>query len=723
MLTLSKAFRRMLYANKREYLAFADITLTNRRTISLTNTRIWTGGFSVEDAVSEDDSFTAVGAAIMGAATLIINNIDEAYSSYDFTNAKVVLSVGMQVEGSTGTYTEKIRKGTYTVDDASYNGATISLSLLDNMELFDRDYSTNTLKYPATLKQIVSNACTRCGVTLATTSFPHDDYVVQTRPSTKDSVTYRDVIGWSAAIAGCFAKCNANGQLEIAWFKQEEFEQSGAGYDGGDFTKTYSQYTTGDNLDGGNFNPWDDTYDSGTFTSTDEIEDLDGGTLTDYSPGIAFDGGLFNPWNGDLDGYDAGFFTDDNPLHYISSLYSQNVSMDDTVITGINIIVAVNDDTGTYTQTYKAGTTGYVIDIENNDFITEDTAQDIADWLGEQLIGLRFRKSSVTHADDPSIESGDIGILWDRKGTEHRILITRTTFSIGAPQTTVCGADTPLRNSATKYSALTKTYTTARKALNTETVARQAAIQDLSSQIADSSGMYITTTGSGSSLICYVHDKSTLSSSKVVLELTPTRWRGTANYRGASTVWTSGTDINWTYISNLIETNGLSGAWIKRGTIADSNSRLAINVETGTIMMKKGSINLGEGVFQVDDNGRLIASDSQLKGTMYNGSDAALHIEMINGGLKAGYADAYTALIDFSAEFSGGSYTGRGLKIESDGAIALKTDQLWTRRSDIANGAFVQTKTEKISYTDDEGNTSHLFFVNGLLCNTSWEDP
>lgn len=719
MLTLSKAFRRMLFANKREYIASAEITLTNYRRLSFSNTRIWSGGFSVEDAVSEDDSFTAVGAAIMGAATLIINNIDEAYSSYDFTNAKVALYVGMQVEGATGTYTERVQKGTYIVDDATYNGATIALSLLDNMELFDRPYSTSYLRYPATLKQIVTDACNRCGVTLATTSFPHDDYVVQTRPSDKDSITYRDVIGWAAAIAGCFARCNAVGRLEIAWFNQDEFEHWSAGYDGGDFTKNYSRYTTGDTLDGGNFKPWDDSYDSGEFTSTETIEDLDGGTLTDYSPGVAMDGGLFNPWNGNLDGYNAGLFSDENPMHYITSLYSQNVSMDDTVITGVNVIVQVNDDSGTYTKTYSKGSAGYVIDVENNDFITVDTAQDIANWLGEKLIGLRFRKSSVTHADDPSIEAGDIGILYDKKGNAHPILITRTAFSIGAPQTTVCGADTPLRNSATKYSALTKTYTAARKALNTETVARQTAIQDLTSQIADSSGFYYTKSGSGNSIVMYMHDRPALSNSKVVFEMTKTRWRGTSNYRGSSTVWDIGMESGWDYLKGLIEANGLSGTWVKRGTIADAGNNTAFNVETGFFMMKKGSINIGDGTFRVDSDGKLIATDSTLKGTMYNGSEDGLHIELKDGGLKAGYGDTFSGLIAFSALFSG-EYEGRGLKIESDGAVAVKTDQLWIRRSDIADGEFVQARTEKISYTDEDGNVSHLFFVNGLLCNTSW---
>ena len=76
MKNLSKEFRQALYNDERNYLAYADITLANNTVLNLTNSEIWTGGFSYEESVSEDNSFTAVGSAIMGSATLIINNIN-----------------------------------------------------------------------------------------------------------------------------------------------------------------------------------------------------------------------------------------------------------------------------------------------------------------------------------------------------------------------------------------------------------------------------------------------------------------------------------------------------------------------------------------------------------------------------------------------------------------------------------------------------------------------
>ena len=111
MISVSKGFRRKLFFDERDYIAHATITLVNGRQLNLTNDRIWIGGFSIEDAISEDDSFTAVGSTVMGAATVTINNMDEAYSSYSFADAKVILEVGLTVENSE----EKIRKGRGTI--------------------------------------------------------------------------------------------------------------------------------------------------------------------------------------------------------------------------------------------------------------------------------------------------------------------------------------------------------------------------------------------------------------------------------------------------------------------------------------------------------------------------------------------------------------------------------------------------------------------------------
>ena len=325
MINLSRAFRQELFYNRRNYLTYADITLSTGRTLSLTNTQIWSGGFSTEDAVSEDNSFTALGSTIMGAATLVINNMTEAYSNYDFTNAKVVLYVGMTFKVNGSTRTEKIKKGTYTVDETSYNGGTITLSLLDYMEQFDRPYSNSTLSYPNTLDAIVRDACNKCGVSLNTYTFPHRDYVVQNRPE-DEAITFREVIGWAACIAGCFARCNVDGKLELKWFDQTTLESRTNVIDGG---RSFS--SSGTLIDGGGFD-------------------------TDY------------------DVIDGGNLADDDGMHYVHSLYSQDISVDDVIITGVHITVKDETEEGkSSTKEFNSGRKGYVIGIENNDFGTGKT--------------------------------------------------------------------------------------------------------------------------------------------------------------------------------------------------------------------------------------------------------------------------------------------------------------------------------------------------------------
>lgn len=680
MINLSRAFKRELYYNRRNYLSFADITLSNGRTISLTDTQIWSGGFSLEDAVSEDNSFTALGSTIIGAATLIINNMDERYSGHDFTNAKVNLYVGMNLKDGNTTRLEKIRKGVYTVDGTSYNGGTITLTLLDNMEQFDRPYTTN-LVYPSTLDAIVRDACLKCGVSLNTYDFPHKDYVVQERPQ-NDSTTYREVIGWAAAIAGCFARCNRDGKLELKWFNQTALENRTNVIDAGE-----SFNTTGSLIDGGGFN-----------TSYDLI---DGGNLYD-----------------------------DDGMHYIHSLYSQDISMDDVVITGVAVTVKDETDEGTSaTKTFTSGSDGYVIGIDNNDFITTETAQDVVTWLGAQLIGLTFRKSSVTHANDPSIEAGDIGILWDRKDREHPILITRSNFAIGTSQTTVCGAETPSRNNATRYGWATKAYVESRKELNKEKTIRELMLKDLSDKLAAHSGLYSTIeTGENGGKIYYLHDMPTLDESAIVWKMTTEAWGVTTNYnKGVNTQWNGGMTVDGDVIARILSAIGVNADWITTGTLQDPNGNVMFNLSTGTLTMNKGSINIGNGQFKVSESGKLTCQGADIQGTFNAGSSSGKWIRLNNSGeLAGGYGSTQYGYIDFSAniyDYSMSQYL-KGIQIQGD-ILRINTYRIAAVQSSNVSTQTINGGTGWLQFVESvQGNSdgsitwyyNSVRFINGLMC-------
>lgn len=230
-----------------QYLKYADITLTDGTVLNLTSANLWQNGMEFEDSVSGDNGFN-IGSAIINVLNLTINNFDGQYSDYDFDGAEVICYVGLQIEDedtselldsdgeqildSTGdtiivhknTVIEKTRICTATVvEQPEDETVTIDLTCEDNMRKFDRNYSDSKLKYPATRGQIVRDACEVCGVTLQTTSFDRDDYIVQTRPS-DDALTFRQVLQWVAQIGCQWLRCDEYGRLCVKWYDTEKID-------------------------------------------------------------------------------------------------------------------------------------------------------------------------------------------------------------------------------------------------------------------------------------------------------------------------------------------------------------------------------------------------------------------------------------------------------------------------------------------------------------------
>ena len=216
MRNLSTEFKEQQNSGNRNYLKYADFTFTDGSTLSITDKDLWSNGFKFEDAVSQSGSFD-IGAAIVNKLTLQINNFSGKYTDYIWDGARVVCHIGLEL--STGI--EKIRICTMTVTDAPYqNTAIISLACEDSMRLFDRDYSESKLSYPATRLQIIQDACEVCGVTLQSTRFDNDDFIIQNRPD-DSSITFRQVIAWVAQMGCQWAKTDAYGRLCIGWYEKE----------------------------------------------------------------------------------------------------------------------------------------------------------------------------------------------------------------------------------------------------------------------------------------------------------------------------------------------------------------------------------------------------------------------------------------------------------------------------------------------------------------------
>lgn len=549
MINVSAAWHRALANDQRDYQIEIQVTLKNGRVRTITNSRIWNGTFKIDDAVSSDNDFQ-VGSAIINKCNFSLNLIGGGiFMGERLMGAEVIVSISVQTDSGL----ETIRKGTYViVNDPTYSGELMNIECYDNMYFFDVPYSQNNTTYPATADTIVREMCTDLGVTLNTYDFPNKNTVIEERP-TEEATTYREVLSYVAQICGCFARFNTYGELELKWYNQSELTNAMTGLDGGGFDPG-NPYISGDAADGGSFNPW--------------------------STGDAVDGGGFS-WG--------------TSLHYLAAAYSRDMSNDDVVITGIKIYVKTKEANGTSQaiKEYMSGTSGYLIEIKDNPFITESNAQAIANRLGQQLIGFTFRKAKISHGSDPSIEAGDVAIVFDRQtqsltpvmGQAHPIVISRTVFSTGGSQETISSAQTPARNSAPRYTAEVKNYVELRERIRNERTTRQQAESDLRNAIANANGLYETqvtdqTTGA---VTTYMHNKSLLSESDIQIMVSDA---GVTVTPDGGTNW-YGLRVNGDLIARILAVIGINADWINTGQLvikdANDNVTLFADADTGDV--------------------------------------------------------------------------------------------------------------------------------------------
>lgn len=215
----SSAFRAALKDDNRNFSGFCTITLASGKSIPIDDSQLWDNGFVIDDSTSNTGGFD-IGSAIVQKFTLRLNNMYDNFTECDFTGA-VISNVKVSLD--LGDKQESVPKGIFTVNDTSYDGDIITLECLDNMHKFDVNYSKSNLTYPATLLQIVQDACRCCGVTLATDSlqFEYYNYVIQKKPD-DNTMTFRDVLAWVGQISGHFWKCNKSGQLSAGWYNMSD---------------------------------------------------------------------------------------------------------------------------------------------------------------------------------------------------------------------------------------------------------------------------------------------------------------------------------------------------------------------------------------------------------------------------------------------------------------------------------------------------------------------
>lgn len=533
MRDISNRFKNEQDNDNRNYLKYADITLTDGTIINLTNADFWSNGMKFEDSVSDDNTFK-IGSANINTLNLSINNFDGKYTDYDFTDATVICYIGIELEpedtsallditgdkilDTTGNeiivhknaLIEKIRICTMTVIDTPYQNTTIiELECEDNMRKFDRDYSASKLKYPATRKQIIQDACKVCGVTLDTLNFYQDSYQIPARPD-DEALTFRQVIAWTCQIGCQYARCDKYGRLTIKWY---------------------------------------DT----------EIADANRVTI--------------NSTNG---------FTP---------------NLDDVVITGVQVTEYLEStSTDEEASSYLYGEEGYVLKISGNKLIPQGTGEVVANMIGEKCVGMSFRPFETECLTDIVLEAGDAVLITDRKGNKYKSYLTNVVLQPGTFEQISCNAESAARNSSKTYSLVTQAAVDARKSVWRERTTREQALQEFKDRLDNSTGVYTTVqTQQDGSQIFYLHDKPTLAESKAVWKMTAEAWGvstdGGQTWNGGMTV--DGDTI--VRILNAVGVNAdwINAGAI---TVTDTDGSIIFSVDMDTkSVYLDGSVQIGGG--------------------------------------------------------------------------------------------------------------------------------
>lgn len=533
MRDISDRFKNEQNNDNRNYLKYADITLTDGTVINLTNADFWSNGMKFEDSVSDDNTFN-IGSANINTLNLSINNFDGKYTDYDFTDATVICYVGIELEpedtsalldttgdkilDTTGNeiivhknaLIEKIRICTMTVIDTPYQNTTIiELECEDNMRKFDRDYSASKLKYPATRKQIIQDACKVCGVTLDTLNFYQDSYQIPARPD-DEALTFRQVIAWTCQIGCQYARCDKYGRLTIKWY---------------------------------------DT----------EIADANRVAI--------------NSTNG---------FTP---------------NLDDVVITGVQVTEYLEStSTDEEASSYLYGEEGYVLKISENKLIPQGTGEVVANMIGEKCVGMSFRPFETECLTDIVLESGDAVLITDRKGNKYKSFLTNVVLQPGSFEQISCNAESAARNSSKTYSLVTQAAVDARKSVWRERTTREQALQEFKDRLDNSTGVYTTVqTQQDGSQIFYLHDKPTLAESRAVWKMTAEAWGvstdGGQTWNGGMTV--DGDTI--VRILNAVGVNAdwINAGAI---TVTDTDGSIIFSVDMDTkSVYLDGSVQIGGG--------------------------------------------------------------------------------------------------------------------------------
>lgn len=205
MINVSDEFKQLM-AERQDFKCNAEVTLANGTVLPLGEDDFSIDNNSLVDAAGANT--IPLGVALSRNVQLEIINDDDQLSEYDFFGAKIRLYLTFELSSTI----EKIEYGTFTVTQPETYGNVVTIVGHDDMYKADKSYSTS-LTFPATAKNVLIDSCDTCGILIGDSNFLHNDFQIQTMPSS--DYTHRQVIGFIAMIACGNARIDRTGRLQI----------------------------------------------------------------------------------------------------------------------------------------------------------------------------------------------------------------------------------------------------------------------------------------------------------------------------------------------------------------------------------------------------------------------------------------------------------------------------------------------------------------------------
>lgn len=577
MINASNAFKEKLEAGEPVRMV-VDITFPDgaKKTI---NKDIMNGDNGFSDC-AESSSFP-IGATVCKTLTLSINNDQEQWKNYNFYGAKIHAYLKLQTsyaapesvsalldesynpildstgdpiiatQAATKDIIETIDKGVYTVTTPEQYSDIINVTALDDMYKANKTY-TSGLKLPQSLINLVRDACKTVGIGMNLT-MEHGDIIIRSVP---DSMTFRQLFGYAAMVESANARIDYSGNLQfVKW----------------DFGKMESDNAA--------------TVDADGFIH-----------FGDASPSIDTDGFVSLPgWTINAEGFLALTSGPGSDVQRLMAYANPPaLSSDDIVITGIKVTNGQsNDDTDTdYSGMY--GEEGYVLELEN-ELIDTDQLQTVANIIGEQIVGARFRNLEGDLVYNPLVEFGDMVYSYDRLGSKYVTPLTDVSGNVGGLTTVKTQADDPIRGSSDFYGNSTKAIVAARQMVQKEKSAREEAIQRLAETLNSSSGLYMTQEPQqDGSIVYYMHNKATIAESNIIWKLTAEAFA--VSIDGGKT-YPYGFAVTGELITRLLYAEGINADYINAGTLIvrdkSGNAIFEADMDTGSVTIDGSCVTIG----------------------------------------------------------------------------------------------------------------------------------